>query len=187
MLRRIEITTDYPILGDGDHSEKSGWAWAWDRDKYVQISINDQLHWVKCGYVRRKADGKHLGDYQLASLPRKAWSNSGKTHSPESLPTRLQAAREVMADRRRSKTVWELVEYGGDRRIRCAGVHDAVSKLRGRTGFSLRKMQYYKRGSVFGPAACIEPDGEVVIYVSGQRKNADLSAKQIRRLLRGAP
>ena len=104
MLRRIEITTDYPVLGDSDHSVKTGWAWAWDRDKYVQISIDDQLYWVKRGYIQRKLDGKPLGDYQLAYLPEKVWSNSGKTHTPGTLPTRLQAAREVMADRRRRGT-----------------------------------------------------------------------------------
>ena len=187
MLRRIEITTDYPVLGDSDHSVKTGWAWAWDRDKYVQISIGDQLYWVKCGYIRRKLDGKPLGDYQLAYLPEKVWSNSGKTHTPGTLPTRLQAAREVMADRRRRKTKWELVEYGGDWRITCAGVHDAVSKLRATTGFLLRKMQYYKRGFSFGPVACAEPDGKIVIYTSGHRNQAGISAKQIRRLLRRAP
>jgi hypothetical protein len=92
-----------------------------------------------------------------------------------------------MAYRRRRKTKWELVEYDTSRRIVCAGVHDAVSKLRATTGFFLRKMQYYKHGFSSRPVARAEPDGEIVIYTSGHRNQAGISAKQIRRLLRRAP
>ena len=189
MLRRIEITTDYPVREDADHSVKSGWAWAWDRDKYVQISIDDRLYWVKRGYVRRKSDGKHLGDYQLAYLPRKAWSNSGKSHTPGALPTRRDAAREVMADRRLSSSSFEIykMDCWQDAVSKHGSVHEAVSALLAAgPGHALYVKRRWKNTSSGGTAASIHPCGEVVVYVSGRQRRADISAKQIRRLLRGA-
>jgi hypothetical protein len=190
MLRRIEITTDYPVLGDSDHSVTTGWAWAWDRDKYVQISIDDQLYWVKRGYIRRKSDGKPLGDYQLAYLPEKAWSNSGKPHTPGALPTRRDAAREVMADRRLRSSSFEIYKMDCSQDVvsKHGSVHEAVSALLAAgPGHALYVTRRWKNTSSGGTAASIRPRGEVVAYVSGRRGRADISAKQIRRLLRGAP
>jgi hypothetical protein len=180
----MRILTDYPVEGDGDHSVKKGVARAWDRNKYVLISIWDKLYWVKRGYITRESDGKPLGDYQIAALPRN-WDWSKETPSP----TKLDVSREVMADRRERKTVWEVFDgYEWSMRRRYGCLHDAVTAMRdhGKPGWVLYRNSRFKRGSSSGGVAEIEEDGSVTIFVRGRKKQADISAKQIRRLLRRA-
>jgi hypothetical protein len=178
-MDRIRIRTDYPVFGSGDHSVKEGFAWAWDRDKYVQVSINDELFWVKRGYVVRASDGKPLTDLQYAMLPR---SGTGST----TRPSRRDAHREVKAIRREHRTTYSVyMGYEWGKRRPFGNVRDAVSFLahQGQPGWALCMDRRYKRGSSSGEIASIDDAGQVVISVYGRKRAADLSARQIRRLM----
>lgn len=182
-MDRIRIRTDYPVLGDGDHSVKEGFVWAWDRNKYVQVSINDQLFWVKRGYVVRASDGKQLSDYQYAMLPR-----TGTGSTPR--PTRREAHREVKAIRREHHTTYSVfMGYEWGKRRPFNNVQDAVTfmALNGQPGWALCRERRFKRGSQSGSIAQIDDAGQVVIDVYGRKRRAELSAKQIKRLLRLKP
>lgn len=90
--------TDYPIIGDGDHSIRQVDAVAYDRDKYARIVFNGEYYEVKIGYIFADAQLKRrFSKYAWYSLP---------IEIDGEYPTRKEVHDTVKAEYRRKK-----VEY----------------------------------------------------------------------------
>lgn len=87
--------TDYPILGDGDHSIRQVDVVAYDRDKYARIVFNGKDYEVKSGYIFADAQLKRrFSKYAWYSLP---------TEIDGKYPTRKEVHDTVKAEYRRKK------------------------------------------------------------------------------------
>lgn len=124
--------TDYPILGDGDHSIRQVDVVAYDRDKYARIVFNGEYYEVKSGYIFVDAQLKRrFSKYAWYSLP---------LEPGETAPTKLQVAREVKSISKR-RTRYKVYFWLNELCSSCpvakfsnlAGALAHMSKVKGRT------------------------------------------------------